>query len=267
MKRRVFEILEVGRPGDRVSQAVDFIVSLLIVLNVVALILGTVDEVFQKAPRAFQWFEAASVVAFTVEYAARVWSCTSDPRYSHPLRGRLRFMVSPLAVVDAAAILPFYILTFAVSGSLDLRVLRVLRLAARAARLARYSTGIRTLAAAVSGRSQELLATVALLAVLLVLASSLIYFAENHAQPDKFSSVPHAMWWSIITLTTVGYGDVAPVTTTGRLIAGLIAVLGIGLFAVPAGILGSSFLEQIDRRRSREPRNCPHCGKEIHLDG
>ena len=267
MKRRVFEVLEAGRPGDRVSQAVDLIIALLIVLNVLALILGTVAEVYQKAPRAFQWFEAASVIAFTVEYAARVWSCTSDPRYSGPVRGRLRFIVSPLAIIDAAAILPFYILTFAVSGSLDLRVLRVLRLVARAARLARYSSGIRTLAAAISGRSQELLTTVGLLAVLLVLASSLMYIAEHNAQPGKFSSIPHAMWWSIITLTTVGYGDVAPVTTTGRLIAGLIAVLGIGLFAVPAGILGSSFLEQIERRRSREPRICPHCGEEIHLDG
>ena len=267
MKRRVFEILEAGRPGDRVSQAVDLIIALLIVLNVLALVLGTVDEVFQKAPWAFQWFEAVSVALFTLEYAARVWSCTSDPRYSDPLRGRLRFIVSPLAVVDAAAILPFYILTFVASGSLDLRVLRVLRLVARAARLARYSSGIRTLAGAVSSRSQELLTTVGLLAVLLVLASSLMYIAEHNAQPDKFSSIPHAMWWSIITLTTVGYGDVAPVTTTGRLIAGLIAVLGIGLFAVPAGILGSSFLEQIERRRSKEPRSCPHCGKEIHLDG
>ena len=267
MKRRVFEVLQVGQPGDRVSQTVDVFITLLIALNVVALILGTVDGVFQKAPRAFQWFEAASVIVFTVEYAARVWSCTSDPRYSEPLRGRLRFMMSPLAAVDAAAILPFYIVALVGSGALDLRALRVLRLVARAARLARYSSGIRTLVAAVGGRSQELLTTVGLLAVLMVLASSLIYFAENNAQPDKFSSIPHAMWWSIITLTTVGYGDVAPVTTTGRLIAGLIAVLGIALFALPAGILGSSFLEQIERRRSKAPRSCPHCGEEIHLDG
>ena len=216
MKRRVFEVLEAGRPGDRLSQTVDVIIALLIVLNVAALILGTLDDVYQKAPLAFQWFEAASVIAFTVEYAARVWSCTSDPRYSDPLRGRLRFMVSPLAVVDAAAILPFYILLFQVSGPLDLRVLRVLRLVARAARLARYSSGLRTLATAARGRSQELLTTVGLLAVLLVLASSLMYIAENNAQPEKFSSIPHAMWWSIITLTTVGYGDVAPVTTPGR---------------------------------------------------
>ena len=267
MKRRVFEVLEVGRPGDRLSQAVDVAIALLIVLNVLALLLGTVEEVYQKAPNAFLWFEAASVIVFTLEYVARVWACTSDPRYSHPLRGRLRFMATPLSLIDAAAILPFYVVTFVATGTLDLRVLRVMRLVARAARLARYSSGIRTLAAAISGRSQELLTTVGLLAVLLVLASSLMYVAEHSAQPDKFSSIPHAMWWSIITLTTVGYGDVAPITTTGRLIAGLIAVLGIGLFAVPAGILGSSFLEQIDRRRSRETRVCPHCGEDIHADG
>ena len=128
-----------------------------------------------------------------------------------------------------------------------MRALRILRLVARVARLTRYSTGIRSLAAAVGGRSQELLTTVGLMLVLLLLASSLMYFAENDAQPDKFSSIPDAMWWSIITLTTVGYGDVVPVTNIGRVIVGVVAVMGIALFAVPAGILTSSFLEQLER--------------------
>ena len=267
MKRRVFEILNAVQPGDRVAQTIDVLLTLLIVLNVLALILGTMDNVFRTAPQAFRLFETASVIVFTMEYAARVWSCTADPRYSGPLRGRLRFMASPLLAIDAAAIMPFYILMFAGTGALDLRALRILRLVARVARLTRYSTGIRSLAAAVGGRSHELLTTVGIMLVLLLLASSLMYFAENDAQPDKFSSIPDAMWWSIVTLTTVGYGDVVPVTNIGRVIVGVVAVMGIALFAVPAGILTSSFLEQLEQRRSKETRFCPHCGKETQMDG
>ena len=147
---------------------------------------------------------------------------------------------------------------------LDLRSFRALRLVARAARLTRYSPGMQTMAAAIAARKHELYTVVAVLAVMLVLAASLMYFAEREAQPEKFASIPEAMWWSIITLTTVGYGDVAPVTALGRVIAGCIAILGIGIFALPAGILGASFLEQIERRRGPTIRICPHCGEEIH---
>ena len=267
MKRRVFEVLNAVQPEDRVAQTIDVLLTLLIVLNVLALILSTMDDIFRTAPRAFRLFEIASVIVFTMEYAARVWSCTTDPRYSGLLRGRLRFMASPLVAIDAAAIMPFYILMFIGTGALDLRALRILRLVARVARLTRYSEGIRSLTAAVGGRSQELLTTVGLMLVLLLLASSLMYFVENDAQPEKFSSIPDAMWWGIITLTTVGYGDVVPVTNLGRVIVGVVAVMGIALFAVPAGILTSSFLEQLEQRRSKETRICPHCGKETQTDG
>ena len=141
---------------------------------------------------------------------------------------------------------------------------RVLRLVARAAWLTRYSPGFHTLAAVIEARKYELLTVVAVLAIMLVLAASLMYFAEKEAQPEKFASIPAAIWWSIITLTVVGYGDVAAVTVPGRIISGLIAILGIGFFALPAGILGSSFLEQIQHRRQHETRICPHCGEEIH---
>ena len=259
MKSRVFSILEGGRNGDRVGLTIEVFLAALIVLNVVGLVLGTVESIFEKAPQAFLLFELVSVIVFTVEYVARVWSCPSDPQYSGSIRGRLRYMVSPLAVADAAAVAPFYILTFAGLGGSDLRALRILRLVARTAKMSRYSAGLRILAVAVGGRRQELLTTVGVLVVLLLLTSSLIYFAETDAQPDKFSSIPAAMWWGIITLTTVGYGDVAPVTNAGRLLAGAIAVLGVALFALPAGILASSFLEQVERRQPQEQFRCPHC--------
>ena len=263
MKQRIYEILEVARPGDRISQIFDALLAILISLNVLALILGTIDSIFEAAPKVFDLFDTVSVGIFTVEYALRVWSSTSDPRYSRLVLGRLRFMISPMMLVDLVAIAPFYILPLFHVERLDLRSFRALRLVARAARLTRYSSGFQTLGAALGARKQELATVVTVLLVLLVLASSLMFYAEGEAQPDKFSSIPAAMWWSVITLTTVGYGDVAPVTSGGRVIAGVIAILGIGLFALPAGILGSSFLELVERRRSGT-RICPHCGEEIH---
>ena len=264
MKQRVYEVLEVARPGDRVSRTFDILLAVLISLNVTGLVVGTVDSIFETAPRVFELLDTVSVGVFSVEYVLRVWCCTSDPRYSQPVWGRLRFMVSPMMLVDLLAILPFYIVPLLQLEHLDLRFFRVLRLASRTARLTRYSSGFQNLAAALTSRRQELATVVAVLLVLLVLASSMMFYLERGAQPDKFPHIPAAMWWSVITLTTVGYGDVAPVTGGGRVVAGLIAILGIGLFALPAGILGSGFLEQFERQRRTETRTCPHCGEEIH---
>ena len=262
MRKRVYEIVEEAVPGDRVSNAFDIFLISLISLNAVALIVGTVEEINQLSPQAFQIFEIVSVAVFTVEYLLRVWSCTADPKYSHPVWGRLRFIVSPMALIDLLATLPFYVGLFPNLYRLDLRFLRAVRLLARLARLGRHSSGIRTLSRVVYAKRGELLTVLLVLSVLLLIASSLMFFAENGAQPDKFSNIPQAMWWSVITLTTVGYGDVFPVTVMGRLLASVIAIVGIGLFALPAGILGSGFVEEI-RRSGDTIRVCPHCNKKI----
>lgn len=199
---------------------------------------------------------------FTLEYVLRIWSCTSEPRYSHPVLGRLRFAFTPLLIIDFLALLPFYL---PLLGLEDLRTLRALRLLAWAARLGRYFEGIRTLGTVLQSKVLELLTVVLVLAVMLVLASAMMYYAEHTAQPEDFASIPEAMWWSIITLTTVGYGDVSPVTPLGKAMAGIIAVMGIGMFALPAGILGSGFLAEI-QRRNRASRVCPHCGLVIEDD-
>ena len=251
--------MEVGRPGDRASRAFDVLLALLIVLNVAALILGSVEGIYQAAPAAFRWFEAASVVIFSIEYGLRIWVCTAGPGAG----GRLRFILSPVMLIDLAAILPFYLFLLAGMGGMGSPGFRVARLLARAARLGRYSRGLRTLAAAFQSRAGELLSVLLVMGVLLVLASAVMFFAENAAQPEKFASIPAAMWWSVITLTTVGYGDVAPVTVAGRVVAGVIAILGVGLFAIPAGILGSGFVEQMQQRNRAAAATCPHCGREI----
>ncbi len=262
LKKTVYEIIEDAAPGNRVSEIFDVFLITLIFLNVVALILGTVEEIYQASPLAFYLFEAISVGIFTVEYLLRVWSCTADPKYAHPLWGRLRFIFSSLALIDLLAILPVYLVVFVNLQGLDLRFLRVVRLLARIVRLGRYFSGLRTLGRVIHSKRGELLAVISVLFLLLVMASSLMFFAEHEAQPEEFANIPKAMWWSIITLTTVGYGDVFPVTVAGRLLAGVIAIVGIGLFALPAGILGSGFMEELGKKEN-DPILCPHCGEMI----
>lgn len=165
-------------------------------------------------------------------------------------------------LIDILAIAPFYL---ALAG--DLRAIRVLRLFRlfRVIKVARYSKAVQTLGRVIRAKREELLVAVFVLIVLLVLSSSLMYYVENDDQPAAFGSIPEAMWWSIATLTTVGYGDVHPITPLGKFIASIIAVLGIALFALPTGILGSGFVEEMQKERLHK-QVCPHCGKDIEVE-
>ena len=261
-RQRVHEILELHSPKDRLSRYFDRFILALIVGNVAALVFGTVEDIYSRAPFAFQAFEAISVAIFSFEYGLRIWAITADPRYRSPLRGRIRFALSPVMVVDLAAILPFYLLFIASFFGLDLRALRILRLLARIARAGPYSNGLSTLARVARAKRAELTSALVILSVLLLVTSSLVYIAEHEVQPDQFPDIPHAMWWSMITLTTIGYGDVYPITMAGRLLAAASAVLGLGLFALPAGILGAGFVDELQAAK-RISRSCPHCGRAI----
>ena len=264
MRQRIHEILEVGQSGDRISQAVDVVLILLIIGNVAVLVISTDQRIHDAVPGFFFWFEAVSFVIFLTEYVLRVWACTTEPRYARPVKGRLAFMIQPIMLADGIALLSFiFIVAAPLDSDLNLVAVRALRLVGRLARLGRYSPGLRALGLAIASRKNEMLAVVSVVAALLVLASSLMFYVEHTAQPDKFSSIPATMWWSIITVTTVGYGDVAPITPLGRMLAGVIALLGIGIFALPAGILGSSFMEQVANRNASMVKTCPHCGLEI----
>ena len=258
LKERLHEILEVAPKGDRLSQIVDVFIIGLILLNALALIVSTVESLYQLAPAFFFYLEIVSAAIFLVEYLLRVWACNIDSRYSHPVWGRLRFAVTPLLLIDLAAIVPSLLPLFGV----DFRFLRAIRLMARAARLGRYFSGISTLGRVISNKAQELFTVLLVLTLMLVLASSLMYFAEHDTQPEAFASIPEAMWWSIITLTTVGYGDVSPITPLGKALAGIIAIIGIGMFALPAGILSSGLMELIERRQGTQ-EVCPHCGGSL----
>lgn len=266
LKVRIYQILERTDIRGTASQIVDIFIWTLIALNLMAFTLETVDQIWNQYRQYFILFEEVSIAVFTVEYILRVWICTVNPDYKHSIRGRLRFMFTPLMLIDLIAIFPFYLpLLFP-----DLRFLRSLRLFRffRILKLSRYSASLRTLGRVIRSKKEELIITFFVLFILLFCASSLIYFAEHEAQAEAFPNIPMSMWWGVITLTTVGYGDVYPVTLIGKLLGATLAVLGIGIFALPAGILASGFSEELQVRhplkRKRTGKFCPHCGKPIH---
>jgi len=261
LKTRIYGILE---PGDEDSKYFDPFIMGLIVLNVAAVVLETVQSIYSAYAFLFRAFDVFSVAVFTVEYILRVWSCTVNPRFKDPVRGRLQFLVTPLAIVDIIAVLPFYLPIF----FMDLRFMRAMRLFRlfRVLKLARYSEALQTFVDVLRLKKEEILLMFFAIMILLVVSSSLMYEAENAAQPEAFSSIPVAMWWGIVTLATVGYGDVYPVTLWGKLIGSIVVILGIGLFALPTGVLASGFAEVLAKRkedRKMQKFRCPHCGRYI----
>lgn len=245
IRARTWQIVEIARPGDRTSRAFDFGIRALILLNVVAVVLETVPELAAAASGLFTAFEAFSVAVFSVEYLARVWSAVEHPDYgrSGSLLGRLRFAVTPLAVVDLLAVLPSLLPML----GFDLRLLRGIRLfrLVRILKLTRYSRSLQMLGRVFRRAREQLLLTLSGVAFVLLVASSAMYYAEHAVQPEQFSSIPEAMWWGVVTLTTLGYGDVYPVTLLGRIMGGVFALSGILLVALPTAILGAAFVEEM----------------------
>ena len=250
-QQRTYEILTGTREHDRASQVFQWFIITLVTLNVAVVILATVEELRREYELFYQLFEVFSVAVFTVEYMLRVWSCTASDEYQHPVKGRLRFVVTPAAIIDLLAILPFFIPRIT---NVDLRAIRALRLLRllRLLKLGRFSSSIDILSRVISQKKEQIFVAAIAVFILLIFASSAVYFAEKQAQPQAFSSIPAAMWWGIATLTTVGYGDVVPVTTLGKVLGGFISFLGIGFFALPAGILASGFEEAVERRYGTE---------------
>jgi len=248
LRGRIWEILEVADDDDRESRNFDIFIMTLILLNVVAVILETVDSLSSRYGVFFSIFEVFSVTIFTIEYILRLWTCTvitADKGFWKTLKGRIKFALTPFALIDLMAILPFYLpMIFAV----DLRFLRILRLLrfGRLFKILRYSSApVDIIRDVLKGKKTELGIALSVVIILLVFASSLMYFVEHAAQPNAFPNIPAAMWWGVATLTTVGYGDVYPITPMGKSLGAIIAMLGILMFALPTGILSSGFTEKI----------------------
>ena len=247
-QNRVLEVLEPGRSGDWASKFCDYFIAALVVLNILAVTLESVSDFSVNYARQFYIVESFSVVIFSVEYLMRVWASAAKKDSHERIFGsaRLGYIFSFSGLIDLVSILPFYLQ--ALFPGLDLRVLRTLRLL-RIFKLSHYNTAIEDLFSAIYEERKSFIAAFYLLIIAFVLTSSLIYFAEHRAQPVEFASIPDAMYWSLITLTTVGYGDVSPVTWIGKVISVITALMGVSVVALLTGIIANAFSNQIARRK------------------
>ena len=246
VRRSVYELLEAGPVGTLRARSVSRLIILLIVLNLVAAVLESVPALEAQYARIFAVIEWLSLAVFTAEYLARIWAAPEQPPHRHlaPARARLKFIVGGEGLIDLLAVLPFW-LAFVLSA--DLRFLLVFRIV-RFLKLARYSPAMRSLIEALYSERRALFGCVVILIGTALVTGSLMYMAERHVQPDKLGTIPDAMWWSIVTLGTIGYGDVVPVTPLGKLIAGVTIFCGLVMVALPVGIIATAFSETIHRR-------------------
>jgi voltage-gated potassium channel len=260
VKQRIYEILESSNPSDLLSLIDDWGVTILIILDVSNFILETSEEISFNFNNFLGNIELISLTCFTGLYVLQLWCCTADPRYEHPLWGRLKYASTPLVIIDLLAILPFYlkIIFPYISFLKETDILRLLRLL----KLIRYSESLQAILQVIRTKKDELLMTLVTVFILLIFASSVMFFAERDAQPESFQSIPAAMWWGVVTLTTVGYGDVYPVTPIGKLFGAGLAFIGIGLFALPAGIIASGFSAEVQKRKENESHDLPEISLE-----
>jgi voltage-gated potassium channel len=253
IRRRTFDVLERADDGDRLSQLLDLCLISLILLSATAIILESIEPIYAAYQSWFFYFETFTVGVFSIEYLLRLWCCVeAAPTGEKAWRYRLRYMRSGAALIDLAAIFPFYLMLFG-AGGLDMRFLRMFRLL-RVLKLTRYSAALNILGQALKENARPLAAAFFILLMVMLVAATGMYHFEREAQPEAFSSIPAAMWWAFATLTTVGYGDITPITAGGRVFGALITVLGLGMVALPTGILASAYTEQLRRRSERYRR-------------
>lgn len=247
LRRRIFEIIEGGGRQTLLTRLFSAFLITLIMVNVISAVFETVPTLSRALTDLFWWIEAVSLAVFTLEYVVRLWVCVEHPRARGvpAWRARLRYIVTPAAIIDFIAIAPFFIVLM---GGADVRTMVLIRLM-RLFKLGRYSTGFQSLYEAIQRERQALLASLLVLTSVVLVSASLAYIAEREAQPDEFGTIPDAIWWAVVTVTTVGYGQTIPVTIAGRIIAGVTMIAGILMIALPIAIIGSSFA-QVVRERS-----------------
>ena len=248
-RKRIWTLLEPANENDKLSKIVDIFLVSLIFFNILSVILETVDVLYLSYKNYFRYFEYFSVIIFSLEYISRLWACIENKKSDETnLKARFRYVFSFSAIVDAIAILPS-LLAF-IFPTVDLRFVRALRIF-RLLKFSRYSNSINNLLLVLWDQRKSFGAAFFILFIVLIISSSGMYLVEKDVQPEKFGSIPQAMWWSIVTLTTVGYGDVFPVTSAGKVFGSVIIILGIGTVALPSGILASAFTEFSRRNQQK----------------
>jgi voltage-gated potassium channel len=269
LRAKVYTTIAMASEKRGLGYAVDLTIMSLIVLSVLLVILESIPSLYARYFPIFHYLDLITVIAFMIEYVLRLWSIVEDPRYRHPVTGRLRWSVTPLALVDLISFLPSLLVFF----TFDLRFIRIVRVIRllRLLKFARYLTAFQTVGDVLVEKKEKLTVSFIFMIILLVFSATIMYYVEHNAQPDQFVSIPHTLWWSVATLTTVGYGDMTPITPLGKLLGGIIALIGIGMFALPAGIIASGFNEYARTQRKGEKKGkretvynyCPHCGKPL----
>lgn len=235
----------------------------LIILNVFSLIIASYKEIYTPYEIVFDAFEFFSVIVFSIEYILRLWTADLEFKKGSPFSKRVRFGFSSFGLIDLFAILPFY-LPFIFP--FDLRILRILRLfrLLRIFKLGRLSKSLQTITSVLKESKSELSITIFVAFILMILSSTLMFYVENDAQPEKFANIGQSLWWSVATLTTVGYGDIYPITSLGKILSSVIALIGIGFVALPTGIISSAFISRMQSEKEKKKScTCPNCGREF----
>jgi voltage-gated potassium channel len=259
LRAQTFAILHAPDPGNRLARWVNWGLAALIILNAAAITLETVPGINRSFARTLEQFEAVSTAIFIVEYLARVWTCVEQHRLAHPLWGRLRFMKQPLALLDLIAIATYW-------TPWDLRFLRVVRLVRllRIFHLYEFEAALERLSESLRRRRELLLVSMVLMVVFVYLAGSVLYHIEHARQPEVFSSIPATFWWAAVTFNTIGYGDMVPLTPLGQFAAALMAVFGIGVFALPTATVIAAIIESSASGTAYVCHECGHHGVTSH---
>lgn len=261
IKKTVFEVIQPTENSNKISSRIfDIGIIVLIIISIIS-VFATTFDISARMLKLLYVIETVTVIIFTAEYLLRIW--TADLLYPSlsKCRARLRYIRSGMAIVDLLAIIPFYLPMIIPINLLGIRAIRLIRLL-RILKLKRYSEAMAAISYVLKQKSHEMCVSMFFVCILMLISSLLIYYAEHDAQPDKYQNAFSGLWWTVTTLTTVGYGDIYPITTVGKILGTFIAILGIGLVAIPAGILSSGFTEHLENNKSSD-NYCPHCGKRL----
>ncbi|HCH70086.1 MAG TPA: hypothetical protein DE042_06305 [Colwellia sp.] len=264
LRSKAYQLLESETRKNFTAKAINLFLIILIIINVIAAIFESEANYHDIYHQEFALFEFISLSFFCVEYLLRVWCCIEDPKYRgiSTIKARANYILTPMALIDLIAILPFIIALF---FSIDLRTLRLLRVL-RLLKLTHYFKGFNIFINVITKEFKSITAAMMVMMFLIVIAASLMHAVEGKVQPDVFGSIIQSFWWAVVTMTTVGYGDVVPITAIGKVISTFIMLIGVGLVALPAAMLAARFSEELHERKQKLDVNITNALTDGYID-
>lgn len=267
VEQKIYNLIRSDHKDATIANSVDVGLMILVLFSVVVAFMNTFS-LSKNFTTTLGILEIIFVFLFTVEYIIRIWTAEFIYPNLSPFRSRLRYARTPMAIVDLLSILPFFLPLFGISSG-TLQAIKIVRLL-RIFKINRYTNSLSIIARVLKNRASLLFSSIIVILVLIFIAAMLMYDIEHQAQPEVFDNALSAMWWAMATITTVGYGDIYPITTLGRIISALITFLGIGLAAIPTGIISAGFIEEAQKSKEivvqKDHTYCPCCGKPLIED-